>query len=329
MDPMISVIVPVRNEQENIANALLALKNQTYANFEVILVNDHSSDNTMDVAMQNRFSNMSVLHNRDAGKKSALQTGIHMAKGELIATTDADCVMDELWLESIRKTFTNEKIVFAFGAVSIQTNERFFSKLQAVEFASLIGSGAATSALGFPTMSNGANLAFRKSAFTAVAGYEGNKHIASGDDEFLMRKIDAKFPDGIKFIPYKVASVHTTPKQSVSEFTSQRLRWAGKWKHNSSLATVALAFYIFVTQLCVIAGFITLFTSFNYSIALLLLIKFVFEASFVSRVCRFSKATFSWHAFLLLQIVYPFYVIIIGTLGTFVKPSWKGREIKS
>jgi poly-beta-1,6-N-acetyl-D-glucosamine synthase len=325
--PLISVIIPVRNEAENLPGLLAALRNQRYANFEVILVNDHSSDNTVDVVMQYKFPNLSVIDNKETGKKAALETGIDFAKGEIIATTDGDCWMDEQWLEGIHKTFTNKKIAFVFGAVTIQSNESFFSKLQAVEFASLIGSGAATSAFGFPTMSNGANLAFRKSAFSTVNGYEGNKHIASGDDEFLMRKIHTRFPSGIKFIPYKFAFVSTSPKKSLSEFVSQRLRWAGKWKHNSSLTTVGVAIYIFITQLCVLAGFITLFTSFNYSVVLLLLIKLIFEASFISRVCRFSKANFSWTAFLFLQIAYPFYVIIIGVLANFVKPSWKQREI--
>jgi cellulose synthase/poly-beta-1,6-N-acetylglucosamine synthase-like glycosyltransferase len=326
---MISVIVPVRNEQENIVSTLLALKNQTYGNFEVIVVNDHSSDGTIDAVAKNKFPNVSVLNNREAGKKAALQTGIDIAKGELIATTDGDCVMNEYWLESIQKTFTDENIVFAFGAVAIQSDKRFFSKVQVVEFASLIGSGAATSSLGFPTMSNGANLAFRKSAFKTVGGYEGNKHIASGDDEFLMRKMHKHFPHGIKFIPYRVASVLTTPKESLSELASQRLRWAGKWKHNSSFATVVLAIYIFVTQFCVLAGLITLFTSFNYPVALLLMIKFAFEASFISRVCRFSKSNFSWTAFLFLQVFYPLYVIFVGTLASFAKPTWKGRELKN
>lgn len=323
-----SVIIPVRNEEQTIARTLLALKNQTYANFEVIVVNDHSSDDTITVVMQNKFPSLSILHNREVGKKSALQTGVEQAKGELIVTTDGDCCMNERWLESIYKTFTDENVVFAFGAVAIQPDNSFFSRIQAVEFASLIGSGAATSSLGLPTMSNGANLAFLKSAFLAVNGYEGNKHIPSGDDEFLMRKLNRHFRGGIKFIPYRTASVTTQPQATLAEFIHQRLRWAGKWKYNSSIATIALAIFVFITQITVVAGCISLFISFTYSIALLLLIKVAFEASFIIRVCKFSKTIFSWPAFLILQIIYPFYVIFIGVLSNFVQPSWKGRNAK-
>lgn len=323
--PMISVVVPVRNEQENISPLLNDLREQDYGNYEVILVNDHSTDDTLNVAEHNKFANVTIIQNRDAGKKAAIQTGIAVAKGELIATTDADCRLGKHWLECIQKTFANQKVKFVFGAVGILSGESFFSKLQAVEFSSLIGSGGASSALGFPTMCNGANLAFRKETFERVNGYAGNEHIASGDDEFLMRKVVKAFPDGVKFIPYKDASVITAPMKSVGAFAHQRLRWAGKWKHNTSIVTVMLALFIFSTQVAVVAGAISLAFSINYPVIILLLTKLVLEGSFINRVCRFSKVPMSWTAFLALQLLYPFYVLGVGFFSNFVNPVWKDR----
>ena len=306
---------------------LEALKGQLYGNFEVIAVNDSSSDYSVAVAMKNKFSNVAIINNTAAGKKAALETGIAAAKGEIIVTTDADCVMNKHWLESIAKSFAIEKIVFAFGGVGIQPAAGFFSKMQTVEFASLIGSGAATSALGLPTMCNGANLAFRKSAFVQVGGYEGNRHIASGDDEFLMRKIQKHFPHGIMFVPYRASAVTTFAEPSLSEFVNQRLRWAAKWKHNTAISAIALALFIFIIQLSILAAYASLFLSFTYAIALLLLVKLTFESSFIIRVCRFTGVRFSWLAFLALQIVYPFYVLMVGIMANFLRPSWKSRKI--
>lgn len=326
--PFITVLIPVRNERNHVASILNALGKQHYSNFEVIVINDHSSDDTVAVAKKNSFANVSVITNSYQGKKAALDTGVLIAKGEIIVTTDADCRMGEHWLESIRNTFANEQTVFAFGAVAIDAKQSFFSKLQAVEFASLIGSGAATSALGFPTMCNGANLAYRKEVYLQVNGYQGNLDVASGDDEFLMRKVLEKYPKGVRFIPFKGASVTTGAQPSLADFVSQRLRWASKWKFNSSVYTVALALSVFAIQGGVIASFISLFINFDYAIALLLVIKLSFEASFISRVCRFSNTKFSWPAFLALQLIYPFYVVLIGLLANILRPTWKERPVK-
>jgi poly-beta-1,6-N-acetyl-D-glucosamine synthase len=327
--PVISIIVPVRNESENIPSLLNDLRQQDYGNYEVIIVNDHSTDDTLQVAGQNRFANVTIVQNRDVGKKAALQTGIAFAKGEIIATTDADCRLGRHWLECIQKTFANPKVKFGFGAVAIQNDESFFSKLQSVEFASLIGSGAASSAWGFPIMCNGANLAFRKEAFDAVGGYKGNEHIASGDDEFLMRKMMKRFAGAVKFIPYKDARVITSPQRSLDAFVSQRLRWAGKWKHNTSVTSIMLALFIFALQLAVLAGISSLASSLNYSLIILLLAKLVLEGSFINRVCRFSNVPMSWTAFFCLQLLYPLYVIGVGLFSNFTTPIWKDREVKA
>jgi poly-beta-1,6-N-acetyl-D-glucosamine synthase len=326
--PMISVIVAVRNEQDHIASLMIDLRQQSYANYEVIIVNDHSTDNTLLVAEHNKFANVTVVQNRDAGKKAAIQTGVATAKGDIIATTDADCSVGKHWLECIQKSFASEKVKFAFGAVGIQPSTSFFASLQAVEFASLIGSGAASSALGFPTMSNGANLAFRKEVFENLNGYKGNEHIASGDDEFLMRKVVRAFPDGVKFIPYKDASVITASQRTVRAFVNQRLRWAGKWKHNTSTVSVVLAFFIFSLQLAVVAALVSLPFEINYSLIILLVAKFVLEGTLISSVCRFSKIPMSWTAFLALQILHPLYVIGIGLLSNFATPIWKDRAVR-
>ncbi len=325
--PLISVIIPVRNEEESIGRLLASLKKQSYANYEVIIVNDHSSDQTAEIVSQNRFSNVTVIQNKDQGKKAAIETGVAHAKGEIIATTDADCICGSHWLECVQKTFSDQRVAMAFGAVGMTDDAHFFSALQRVEFASLIGTGAATAALGFPTMCNGANLAYRKECFAEVAGYDGNRQVASGDDEFLMRKFRKRYPNGISFIPYRAASVLTAPQQRVASFFSQRIRWAGKWKHNDSAGTVALAIFIVLAQISVLGAWISLFFVFNYGIILLLFIKLVVEGSLLSRVCRFSGSRFSPGAFLVLQLLYPLYAIATGVIANVWSASWKGRRV--
>ena len=100
----ISVIIPVRNEEESIGDCLGDLANQDYPKelFEIIVVDDHSTDDTLKVISAYQANNIKVLEFRDenvrsAFKKQAINLGIENATGDLIMTTDADCRMNEKW----------------------------------------------------------------------------------------------------------------------------------------------------------------------------------------------------------------------------------------
>lgn len=324
----ISVIVPVRNEEENIAGLFGSLKSQTYNNFEILLVDDHSEDATVEQARKISLANLSIIKNSGSGKKQAITTGVSAAKGAIIATTDGDCIVSREWLQAINKTFQNPDVVFAFGGVSFPLSKSFFDNMQAIEFSSLIGTAAATANLHIPTMCNGANLCYRKNVFAEVRGYENNEHISSGDDEFLMRKIQSRYPTGIRFITERNAVVQSKPQPDIQSFFSQRVRWASKWRFNTSLFSKLLAVFIFLTHLSVIASFAFLVVSFVRSLAFLLIIKIVLEGFFLFGVSTFLRHRWNWPAFLVLQIIYPFYVIVVGAASAFIKISWKGRKIQ-
>jgi cellulose synthase/poly-beta-1,6-N-acetylglucosamine synthase-like glycosyltransferase len=324
----ISLIIPVRNEAAHITKLMSDLPRQGYSDFEVLVVDDHSSDKTSSLLMANKPGNVRVLQNPGAGKKSAITEGVKHANGELIVTTDADCTFHTLWLDIINAYFEDEQLMMLSGPVGFMHDNSFFSKLQEVEFASLIGSGAATAALGFPTMCNGANLAFRKSVFQEVGGYEGNLHVASGDDEFLMRKIHDRYPKGIRFAATDKAIVATHPLPDLRTFFHQRLRWASKWRHNTSVPTVALAIFILGSQLASIGCIVLLLTHVSYLPLVFFCIKAAAEYVFLKKVCAFLKIKWSGLAFIVLQLGYPVYVLVIGIASNFISYKWKGRKLK-
>jgi poly-beta-1,6-N-acetyl-D-glucosamine synthase len=325
--PLVSVIVPFRNEEKNLERLLTSLQTQTYKNFEIILIDDHSSDRSFEIAMESGAVNLTIVKNRGEGKKSAIITGIQMAKGSLIATTDADCVLPERWLSESPRHFMDDHVKLVFGGVKIRQDKNFFSVLQAIEFASLIGSGAATAALGLPTMCNGANLAYRKSAFEQVNGYEGNLTIASGDDEFLMRKIHHRFPGGVCFINSPDAVVETAAQPDLFSFFRQRVRWASKWHYSASVFSVALSVFILLAQISWLCALLILATSFHPGIFVASIVKILAEAVFLFRVCRWLNVKWNWSAFFVLQVSYPFYVIAVGIASNFLPKTWKGRNI--
>jgi cellulose synthase/poly-beta-1,6-N-acetylglucosamine synthase-like glycosyltransferase len=215
------------------------------------------------------------------------------------------------------------------GPVRIKSNDTLFSKLQAVEFSSLIGSAAATLNLGFPIMCNGANLSYTKESFIEVNGFQGNEHIPSGDDEFLMRKIVKKFGAGsLRFLNDSNALVTTNPLLSLRDFLSQRIRWAGKWRYNSNALTRIIAVWVLMFHFSwlLAIGFI-IFQPMNNTIAGLIVVKIALEGFFLFMISKFMRQKFSLSAFLLLQIFYPLYVITVGVFSNVIRASWKGRPI--
>jgi cellulose synthase/poly-beta-1,6-N-acetylglucosamine synthase-like glycosyltransferase len=333
--PFVTVVVAMRNEALTITNLLTNLNEQDYPNAEVIVVDDHSDDHSSTV-LNNWLTNHKVkpgfcklIANKGVGKKAALAQAIAEAEGEIILTTDADCRLPATWISATVQQF-NETTQLVVGPVRMQASS-FTDRLQQLEFSSLIGSGAATLGWKLPTMANGANLAFRKSAFWAVNAYEGNIHIASGDDEFLMRKIESNFPGSISFNHDSRAIVETNAHQRLKSFVNQRIRWSSKWALHQTYFSKLLALLVFSFQAVfllspwlMLAGYldVSLFVG-------LFLVKAIGEYYFFVPVLRQLQVPFNLPAFITLQFIYPYYVTTIGLLANVVGYQWKGRGYKS
>jgi poly-beta-1,6-N-acetyl-D-glucosamine synthase len=331
--PGISVVIAVRNEINNIQNLVHNLSSISYPRdkFEVIIVNDHSTDGTF-LRLKELVAGVSLFRLIDLpleteGKKSALRIGIDHANFDIIATTDADCQFSKNWLKCISLNFEKPEVKMVIGAVKLVANESFFSRLQVTEFISLAGSTAAAIGLGHPIMCNGANLAFRKSTFNEVGGYDDNLKIASGDDEFLMRKIYKRYPSGIRFLNFYEGVVSTTVQRTFRDFLYQRIRWAGKWRHNSDILTQFLAVFIFLSQIAFLGLIIRNIYIPDLSLGWILS-KLFLEAIFFLWVGRFLERKFDILSFLALQILHPVYVIGVGALSLVSSYRWKNRNYK-
>ncbi len=331
--PGISIVIAVRNEITFIQDLVNSLSVIVYPKdkFEVIIVNDHSTDDTW-LKVKELIVNVSNIKLIDLvegeqGKKAALRFGISNAQFEIIATTDADCSFSKNWIKCLSMQFEQNETKMVIGAVKLMDDGSFFSSLQVTEFISLIGSAAASIGLSHPIMCNGANLAFRKNVFDEVGGYDDNMSVASGDDEFLMRKIYKRYPSGIRFLNFYEGVVTSNTQKTFRDFFYQRLRWAGKWKHNTDQLTQLLAVFIFVSQIAFIALIVE---NINYpDVSLGLVIgKLFLEAIFLLWVGHFLERRFDVLAFLALQILHPLYVIGVGSISIIASYQWKNRNYK-
>jgi cellulose synthase/poly-beta-1,6-N-acetylglucosamine synthase-like glycosyltransferase len=248
-DISVSVVVACRNEEENIPSLLSDLAAQDYNpdTFELIIIDDNSSDSTYNIASgYGGIRNLKVIKNPGIGKKSALKTGIDICTGELVVTTDADCRPGRKWLNTIVSYYFDNKPDMIIGPVAVKGSNGFFQRFQELEFLSLQGVTAGTAANGNPVMCNGANLAFTKEAYK---GHSEDLHEekVSGDDVFLLHNLKASKSSKIMWLESNDALVTTSTSETWSSFISQRARWISKAGSYRDNFTILLAIVTFVT----------------------------------------------------------------------------------
>ncbi|CAN5514640.1 glycosyltransferase [soil metagenome] len=334
--PFITVIIPVRNEANNIANLLNDLSTQTYARFEVIVADDSSTDDTLRIVTEYAGKATFVLHplpltdQRTASpKKRAITQSIALAAGDLIVTTDGDCRVGPHWLATLAAFYQKTGAKLISAPVTFTAERSIVDSLQTVEFSSLIGTGACTLALGYPTMCNGANLCYVKEVFSEVGGFSGVDHLASGDDEFLMHKIAARYPDGVQFLKSADAIVRTQAHQSWGAFYNQRKRWASKWKAYESYLPSLLAVFVFLSNaapVVAMAGWLLGYLNGNMALFVIGL-KAIPEFLFLRQVLVFLQKKSSVGVIPLTQLIYPLYVLFFGLAAQGKGYKWKGRNL--
>ena len=268
----ISVIIPFRNEEKNILKTYENLTNQNYPKekFELIFVNDSSDDNSLTL-LENLPKQENVFifsvpndYSINAHKKRAIRFGIEKSKGDIIVTTDADCIHKKDWLKNLLK-FMDEKTGFISGPVEFISDSNLFSKMQRLEFAGLVITGAGLIGSGNPIICNAANIAYRKKVFEEVGGFSYQMSLSSGDDELLMQKIHRDTNYKIKFALDKNAIVSTEANPTVKDFYHQRKRWASKGLfYGDNLLLIKLVFIFLFYLSLIIQPILGIFVSTKY-----------------------------------------------------------------
>jgi cellulose synthase/poly-beta-1,6-N-acetylglucosamine synthase-like glycosyltransferase len=349
--PFISIIIAARNEENNIGNCIQSILNQTYPQnkFELIIINDHSTDNTVEVINSFRNENIHVINLHDftgnnvlnSYKKKSIETALQFAKGELIVTTDADCIVPEKWIETLVSFYKEERPVFvAMPVVFLSPGreklgvmpllKRLLKIFQSLDFMTLQGITGASVYKKFHSMCNGANLAYEKKVFYEVNGFEGIDEIASGDDMLLMHKIQKAYPDKILFLKSTDVIVQTQPAATMKDFMNQRIRWASKADKytDKKITAVLLLVYLLNAWIFILGIFSFFFIKDFYLFLISIVVKTIVELFFLFPVAKFfEKKRLLWW-FALAEPFHILYTLIAGWLGKFGSYQWKGRNVK-
>ena len=334
--PFLSIVIPARNEAENIPGLMKSLKDQDYptSHFEIILIDDHSTDQTVESAKTAEAPNLIIIsaggEANMSSKKKAIAAGVNQAKGELLICTDADCIPPPKWLSTIAKFYSTKEASFIAAPVAYHFKHTPLQLLQAVDFLTLQGITAASVSAQFHTMCNGANLAYTKKAFLSVGGFEGIDKVASGDDMLLMHKIWKQEPGKVFYLKNQDVIVTTQPMLTWKDFIQQRIRWASKTAYYDDKRvfwTLVLIYFVNIIFFVLLIGG---FWNGMFWVAAILywVIKTLIEAPFVASVASFYNQHGLMKYFFFLQPLHIAYTVSIGLLSQIGNYEWKGRRTK-
>jgi cellulose synthase/poly-beta-1,6-N-acetylglucosamine synthase-like glycosyltransferase len=346
----ISVLVPARNEEANIGACIDSLLAQSYPRslYEVIVIDDHSTDRTGEIIHNRHFADLHFMAAKPADpapgtapvrahKKHAIETGIRVATGELIVTTDADCQFHPDWLSTLAAFYeeTGARFIAApvrIGHVPVIPSKRsspsFLTIFQTLDFITLQSITGAAVYKNFHSMCNGANLAYTKEAFHEVEGFRGIDDIASGDDMLLMYKIYKRYPGKVFFLKNPQAIVSTGAVSTWRDFLHQRIRWASKadrYEDRRIFWTLLLVYLVNIAFLCLlVASFWDLERL--WILLTLIVLKTLIEFPFVRSAALFFRQQGLMAWFPLMQPLHILYTVIVGWLGKFGSYRWKDRS---
>jgi cellulose synthase/poly-beta-1,6-N-acetylglucosamine synthase-like glycosyltransferase len=330
--PPASVIICARNEARNLRQNLKVVLIQQYKQYEVIVVNDQSTDNTIDVLVEyyKRNKNLRIVNiepgepKNMAGKKYALLKGIEAASFNTIVVTDADCrPATTHWLAKIVGAYmSNTQIVLAHSPFEKQTGllnkliryENFVTALQYFGFA----------AAGLPYMGVGRNLSYKKELFKNFKGFESSKNLLTGDDDLFINAVATA--KNTEVCIDKDAFTFSNPETSLSGWLTQKRRhlrsgFKYRFHHLLLLFVFALSNFLFYALfvVCLITkAFVTKW--------LLLIFLGVLLIKFLSTFTVYTKLGSADLQLLspLLDIAYVLYLLFIFFL-LLLKPkdTWK------
>lgn len=337
----VSIIIPARNEEDNIINLLQSIQSNDYPKeyFEVIVIDDHSEDGTFSVVQGLAYDNVAIYHLKDllpadtyteAYKKRAIEAAIHIARGELIVTTDADCIVGEKWLKTIAHIYEKEKCAAIVAPVLFVPQDNLFEQFQALDFSGMIAITFASIKMKMYNMANGANLAFSKAAFIDVGGYAGIDHKASGDDMLLIYKIAKTYDGKVSMAKSEEALVYTRPVRDLNGFLQQRFRWTSKAAdYQDRRITVILSLvYLFVLSIAVnlVLGCVMIH-ELLYLFLLQCIVKYISDYLLLSSVTNFFDKSIWMKNFFMKELLHSLYIVFVGTLGNIMPYKWKGRKL--
>lgn len=333
-----SIVIAFRNEAQNLKDLAHSLSQINYPKeaFEVLFINDESTDKSTEILQEMMVAtslNYQILNNEPyskSPKKDAITLGVKKSNHPWIVTTDADCLVPENWLKDLG-LFIQQKNPFLVAMpvlfIPLQSPATLYQYFDGISL-----QGVTMGGFGWqrPLLCNGANLAYKKDTFYEVNGFEGNNHIASGDDIFLLEKIQQEYPKKLQYLNTAQVMVATKPVSSWKKLIHQRIRWASKTRKQQGIFNKLLGVVVLLGNLGWIAAVVAIFIYplqlFDFLI--LWIIKLMADALFIVFSANSYNHAMKFKGLPRALLVYPFitiWVVLHSFKGSY---QWRGRTFK-
>ncbi len=330
------IVIVFKNEADNIPRLLKSISNINYpkTKYSVLWIDDNSDDESCKIinnfAQMNCIDNFKIysLHrvNKISAKLTAYKTFYNEFKNKYILFLDADCEVKENFLISIDAQISKTKPSILLNPLIIKDSNSMFSKLQAIEFSSLMASTISACQMQKPIMANGANMCVEKEFLKNYIDSVENKQIQHGDDMYMLdlaihlkKKIDFNFDFE--------AIVNTLPKITVKDFVHQRTRWASKSALYKSFFINYIAISVLLTSIAFIALLLSSFFIMNfYQLLMIFMVaKFTVDGILIFKQLQFEKREYLFFYAFIIQFIYPLYIVFVISLSIFRRNSnkWK------
>ncbi len=228
--PPVSVVISARNEYHNLKQYLPKILSQKYPDFEVVVVNHASNDESFDYLkeMQGQNLHLKIVNiERDLnffkGKKFPLSMGIKSAKNDILLLTDADCEpASENWISGMVQNYQNENIEVLLGYGPYKKGKGLTNKIVRYDTFLVAMQYLSFALAGLPYMGVGRNLSYRRSLFFRNKGFTSHYTIVSGDDDLFINKVAVKKNTAIE-ISYETF-MYSQAKRGFGEWVTQKSR---------------------------------------------------------------------------------------------------------
>lgn len=318
----ITVVIPFRNEKENLTHLLNQINDLSTPPAKFLFVDDHSIDGAAALFGNNENQAISLLSMKEKmGKKQAIFTGVSHTQTKYALCWDADITFSESYFKELSTLAPSSLTILPVSFKSKGFFEWFFE----VDVALANFVNHANAGIHRPLICSGANLLVEKESYLEVISLDTHKHIASGDDAFLLRNMQHA-NKSIELGALNHCGVTTPNPSSIRAFMQQRTRWFGK---TFMLQDKVLNAYGLI-QLLFTLGFFVLLV-FLFCTDPILLLKFWFIKSILETVLLlpFFYALNKKKLLTILPIyglLFPIYNIVLLS-SLFGKKEWKGRPI--
>ena len=332
--PKVSILIAARNESEGIRATLDSVLAQDYrGEWDVWVADDRSDDDTPKILAEYAAKNskLHVLTIKEipegvSPKKHALSLLIEACEGEILCLTDADCLVKPTWVTGIVAEF-EPGIELVAGHSYIPTIPGKSSVLicmQAVETLIYRVAGTAGLAMRLPLTSTGNNLAYRKSFFKSVHGFDNVIKIQSGDDDLLMQKLAADRPWAMRYCIAESTFVTTNGKETLKELWEQRKRWASKTIYYTPKIVFVLSMvFLFLVMQCVAAAF----APFSFNVLIATIVAFVAKCAgdliLILRGLRIFRQEHLLKWCIPVEFIHAPFTVLAVLFGLFGRFKWK------